>query len=398
MHYARVSHMNMRHAPSRTSVKGFFLAFILLTMPFPGSAESTLSSAQVTGALSPGYMESSRNVWLSALGSPAVQVRYFAEAVDAVTGASVCGTTIAKGTKITFRFPKLQNNDVTWNGTGGAWDTPNGYWEANASAPSKRCSSGDRVSTFTSVAWGNIHFYTPFAINPPTRTISGITGLDCTEGGSDTASCVANTARIVNASFDISSTYGKFYFHTWAPLNTTSNCAGKLASSWFGLGLISPTEPMRKFEYANWDRGTVAYGDGGYTINDGWGWSGAWSWAASTANRGAGGLGVWTGSAIPQPYDVPIPAAKISCPITVIDANGSAPQNPALVESEGSCTVDSLHVISMTATDLDSDQLRYLVDWNADGTIDQFVPLQVTFPQVLCRKQAVSTQPQEPRQ
>jgi len=41
----------------------------------------------------------------------------------------------------------------------------------------------------------------------------------------------------------------------------------------------------------------------------------------------------------------------------------------------GSCTVGQNHSISMTATDPDAtDQVRYLIDWDNNGTVDQTVP------------------------
>ena len=80
---------------------------------------------------------------------------------------------------------------------------------------------------------------------------------------------------------------------------------------------------------------------------------------------------MWTGSNIPQPYDVPISAASISCPITVVPAS-DGPTKP--VVTAGACTVGTTFTVSFTSTDPNGGQLRYGIDWDADGTIDQFAP------------------------
>ncbi len=42
--------------------------------------------------------------------------------------------------------------------------------------------------------------------------------------------------------------------------------------------------------------------------------------------------------------------------------------------SAGACVVGQAHTISMTTTDPDSDPIRYLIDWDANGMVDQFMP------------------------
>ena len=175
----------------------------------------------------------------------------------------------------------------------------------------------------------------------------------------------------VGVSFDIASTYGRYYFHTRASYNNSSACAGMLASSWFGLGLVRPTEPMRLLVY--WDRGPIGTGDAGYVINDGWGGNGydTWPWL-----KGMTHAVVWSGSNIPQPYDVPIPAATITCPITIVPVT-TGPSRPVVspvVSSGGSCIVGTAYSISFTSSDSNGHKLRYGIDWDNDGTVDQYVP------------------------
>ncbi|MBI2613056.1 hypothetical protein HYW59_04620, partial [Candidatus Kaiserbacteria bacterium] len=51
------------------------------------------------------------------------------------------------------------------------------------------------------------------------------------------------------------------------------------------------------------------------------------------------------------------------------------PANPTLAASgSASCTVGSPYSLTMTATDPDGDTIKYAIDWDANGTVDQFAP------------------------
>jgi hypothetical protein len=45
-----------------------------------------------------------------------------------------------------------------------------------------------------------------------------------------------------------------------------------------------------------------------------------------------------------------------------------------------SCTAETPYTISMSATDPQGDQIRYGIDWNGDGSVDQFVPAMAHVP------------------
>ena len=66
-----------------------------------------------------------------------------------------------------------------------------------------------------------------------------------------------------------------------------------------------------------------------------------------------------------------VPSQSISCPITVVPAT-DGPTKP--VVTAGACTVGTTFTVSFTSTDPNGRQLRYGIDWDADGTIDQFAP------------------------
>lgn len=80
-------------------------------------------------------------------------------------------------------------------------------------------------------------------------------------------------------------------------------------------------------------------------------------------------------------YRVVVPAQTLSCSITVSDvanddtASASRPSTPTLSASgNASCTTDTPYHLTMSATSPDSHRLRYLIDWDGDGSTDELVP------------------------
>lgn len=71
-------------------------------------------------------------------------------------------------------------------------------------------------------------------------------------------------------------------------------------------------------------------------------------------------------------YDLQVPQQTASCQITVEDDETGPPTLTA--SGSGSCTVGSPYSISMTAVDPGNKAIRYGIDWDANGTVDQFVP------------------------
>ena len=59
------------------------------------------------------------------------------------------------------------------------------------------------------------------------------------------------------------------------------------------------------------------------------------------------------------------------CPITIVPAS-DPPDNPVI--SSGSCTAGTALTITISSVNSEGDDIRYGVDWDADGTLDQFVP------------------------
>ena len=63
---------------------------------------------------------------------------------------------------------------------------------------------------------------------------------------------------------------------------------------------------------------------------------------------------------------------SIPYPITIVTA-GPKPSQPS-VSAGGSCIVASTFTLSFSSTDPDGHQVRYGVDWDNDGSVDQWVP------------------------
>jgi hypothetical protein len=72
-----------------------------------------------------------------------------------------------------------------------------------------------------------------------------------------------------------------------------------------------------------------------------------------------------------------IPSQTISCPINVIQPQGQAPNAPEIT-GDTYCKVGVTHQYNIVGTDPDTDPehsaIRYAIDWNNDGIVNQLVP------------------------
>ncbi|MBI4068331.1 hypothetical protein HY413_02910 [Candidatus Kaiserbacteria bacterium] len=251
-----------------------------------------------------------------------VQVSYHANATNLATGASICSGTVAVGDRVRFAPQPYAYTDIYWFGSGGANDSPYGDWLLQAGQPPLENMCADKNLVYIQPIWragyGPRDHYVDLSVNPPdARTVTVPQNLfSCGSPASDgSVTCTATTAGSGLATFNFGSTYGILYKTYQDPY-------------------YAPAHPYT--EQCTWD-------DPLYTLPDG------------------------------NTYTLSVPAQSISCPITVIAASGNPPTPPQLT-SGGSCIVGAAQNISMTSTDPDSDTLRYGIDWDADGSVDQFVP------------------------
>jgi hypothetical protein len=70
--------------------------------------------------------------------------------------------------------------------------------------------------------------------------------------------------------------------------------------------------------------------------------------------------------------DVDVPQQTIAHQLTVEEPPGDPPTQPSL--TSGTCAINQPHTITMVATDPDGDDIRYGIDWDANGSVDQFMP------------------------
>jgi hypothetical protein len=73
--------------------------------------------------------------------------------------------------------------------------------------------------------------------------------------------------------------------------------------------------------------------------------------------------------------EVTIPRQTAQCSIVVVDRTGTPPSLPTISPVAGAaCYITTPYNMNVSATDPEGDRIRYGIDWNADGGIDQFLP------------------------
>ena len=261
---------------------------------------------------------------LGSLSNPNITIQYHTRVTNADTGAIIpCGSIVPEGTHLSFDFIPHEYTDVYWFATGWSYNSPYGEWRDGASSPpTTSCEEKDFVGTRVGDRHGQAftyNIYSALVVAPPIKKVSGVSALSCgTPESNGSVDCTANTVGTIISKFDFGPTIGKFYGRLWSPPyftyeNNTHGCYGS-------------NTPM------------VTGSDTRYT----------------------------------QPeFGLDVPAQSISCPITVVSAT-DGPTKP--VVTAGACTVGTTFTVSFTSTDPNGRQLKYGVDWDADGSVDQWVP------------------------
>jgi hypothetical protein len=257
------------------------------------------------------------------------------------------------GDTLSLEFVPHVYTDVSWTGTGYSNDTPYGDWIASAGPPAgspHSCLPKDRATE---------NIYAPLSVAPPQKSITGASGLGCEALTSDgKMTCSPTNKGTFSPVFTFAPTTGRFYgrMQTGGYPNAIKNFGGD------GIFCVGSNAPME------------TYAVGGTDCEEK---------IDSTQDFGRCQFARPSGSA----YTLTVPQQTISCPITVIpspeddpttpedESDPTTPTQPSLAASGGAaCVAGQSHSISMTSTDPEGDNIRYLVDWNADGTVDEFVP------------------------
>lgn len=168
---------------------------------------------------------SQSNNWTEALSNPSVTVTYEANVYNHTTGVKIeDGSSVPVGTRLRFEPKNFDSTDIYWFGTGKSADSPYGHWVNGATFPTSgdKCESRDFVSSYVypSPSVGPISVYIPLSVQPPTVTIqhSGTATLSC---NSNQTICTVESTGSIISNFTFNSTYGRFYYRYFDPQLTS---------------------------------------------------------------------------------------------------------------------------------------------------------------------------------
>ena len=269
----------------------------------------------------------------SALLDTQVTVSYHARVVNSDTGevlqcSSVSPAVVPDGTHLRFEFTPHSYTDISWFAAGAYFDSPYGDWLDNAARPySSMCASiadKDYVDTYTTTAvippYSQLtaKIYSSLMVHLPSEWLSGLNDLQCTTLGDGVSmDCVADSEGSIGSEFHFWNTFGKFYSRTYVPKHPVTGYPACYTSNEAALIRTSQT--------------------------------------------------TWGGT-----YILDVPEQTIPCPIVVVAATGNKPTKPTVTST--ACYIGSPVSLSFSSTDPGGHKLKYGIDWDADGTIDQFAP------------------------
>lgn len=289
--------------------------------------------------------------------NPSITVEYRAVAKHADTGLPIQpGETVRTGERVTFECSPSSDSDISWFSPGSVFDSPYGVWRSSSfSGPS--CT--DRWYVGTDIGGGaDGKVYAALALNAPARSVTPGAGFTSCTTLPDACSktCTATTPGTTETAFSIGNTSAQFFGQL---LVTDAGSRPQLAGKCLG----STTRPLGSRQLSAQKISIIT--DKGDSQN----------YRLQASFQGAFGNGK------SRDTDIPIPDTVIRFPISVSDAavvntgTSGTPSTPVLSASAGaSCRVGNPHLLSMSATSPDSHPLRYLIDWDADGTVDELVP------------------------
>ena len=253
--------------------------------------------------------------WSLGLTNPNVAITYGADVYNMSTGGVIVtdGSTVSVGTILEFRPKAYADSDISWFGTGSSQDSPNGHWLAGAPT-SGGCLNQDFVNSANDDI-GNTHdVYIPLSVDPPANglTFTGTTATLTPLGGTQYR---VDGGGTVIAQFNFNATYGKFYY------------------SYKPTRLIFSSLTLNKCYNNNVE--------------------------LRRSNQNT-------------PYTLDVPQQVITYTLSVPSSNN--PPNAPTISGPTSGNTSVAYSYTFTATDPDNDTVRYGVDWNFDGVVDEWVP------------------------
>jgi hypothetical protein len=314
-------------------------------------AESVVWSALQPNLISPGAGGPDRSTQF--LNGAMVSISYNAHAKEVDEDGNVvrtlsCGSSVPEGTRVLFEFQPHEYTDIYWFGTGSVWDSPYGDWLAGAVAPplAERCTEKNLYHVYTEYSSFSktdvTHkLYAALSVAPSAKstTVTGDAG-SCTPQG-DGQLCMLSNEGTETVTFSFAPTTGHFYSgNFYIDARGTNRVAAKNLAGFGGPGYCSKTSQT-------------------YTVPM------QLNLGAATSGKKGGGT-----------YTMEVPQQTIPCTIHVAEAapDNNAPTSPNLSQGAGACVVGEPYVISMSASDPDGDDIRYAVDWDNNGSVDEYVP------------------------
>jgi archaellin len=255
------------------------------------------------------------------LNSATGNITYNAQITNVDTGAIIPdASTVPVGTKLKFASLPHLDTDISWVGTGVAYDTPYGTWRSGASRPPSA------LPYYLGMSWRPFILYDlfppysifiPLSVNPPTDAMTPGSNLSCDAAGV----CTVTAAGSVSASVAFAPTYGKFYYAWGYSPNSVK--------------LYKP-DALQK----------CTLGD--FEVVD------------RTLN-------------VVGKYQLTVPTQSINFTLTAVQSN-NPPTDPIITPSPASGTTGISLPFTVVSTDPENDQLKYEIDWDNNGTTDAFTP------------------------
>ena len=323
-----------------------FSLVALLAFGHTAHASSTVWNTTISGAAGICDVNCQPTSANFGFNNPNISIQYRALIKNTDTGEIIPPNgSVPIGTKLQLIFDKHVSEDIYWFATGGYMDSPYGDWGDPNVRPPGWCVDKDYLSSQTDLETpgASQQHFVQFPVRIPVQSVSGNSGLlSCSPlaengEGSFVQECTATGTGSLPLSFDFGPTIGKFY----AEYKLFQNGAA------VGCGGIGGNSPMLIKSGGYWQYGLV----GRTTVYS--------SWGVFSAQPGA------------VTDSVKIDAESIPYPINISPVT-SGPSMPGVVG--GSCIVGAAYSVSITSSDSNGHKLRYGIDWDNDGTLDQYVP------------------------
>jgi hypothetical protein len=323
-----IKRMTKTYLQSAIHILFFFAVAAACSMPAFARADNAQWTSSGLGDYSSVCCQTAGNVHFSmTLSSPGITVNYYGQAFlvdssEAKLRQLKSGDTLNSGDRVLFEFSPHLNSDISWYATGSAWGTPYGYWVGDAADPGgNSCNNSDMFASGVGIidlhygaAGGYANLYARYAVTPPDETISttGAWSGCVSAGGSDKICTVGSGESNASAELTFAATQSKFY--------------GDM---------------------------TYAFTTPNFVVN---------SFGNTTGCRYMGALG----------GAITIPAQTITYNFTT--GAGSNPPTTPTVSADGACTLGSPLTLIFSSTDPFGHDIKYGVDWDNNGSVDQWVP------------------------